>query len=559
MPTPTPVTMPTPMTMDDILMKGVDDWFAANKVTFPINRKIIKTGVLNYTRSIVETQNMHLPKKSQMRPPDRLANIQIAEIIKRVETVTCISCNRKGAATALDLLGVYQYNGPNQGVYDTSDIVLDRIIMEYNYATSTSDIKGIKEILLRILPRTTRLLNPHLIALNNCIFDYKSKTLLPFDPQYVFLSKSRVNLNLNAQNITIHNPDDNTDWDVESWMKELHNDPDVVYLYWQLLGAIIRPLNNWNKCAFLFSKSGNSGKGTLCELMRNLCGNGSWASISLYDLCHEFRLEEVLNASAIIVDKNDVGVLVDKGAAFKAIVTRDAIQINPKHRRPITFQPLCFMVQCVNDLPRIKDKSGSLARRQLIVPFDKCFTGQERKYIKDDYLSRPKILEYVVKKVLVDMPDYYEFSEPDACKEILKEYQEFNDPIKAFLNDVLPKFQWDFVPNKCLYELYKNWSKENNPSGKTSSKNTFYADVEEAVKGNQEWYYPVGKGGKKKEMRVGHRMSVPEPLINAYCLTTDWDKLRADTRYKTQGIVRRNPRIANQFKGADVGEVVEVD
>ncbi len=52
-------------------------------------------------------------------------------------------------------------------------------------------------------------------------------------------------------------------------------------------------------------------------------------------------------------------------------------------------------------------------RRLLVVPFDKRFEGCERKYIKNDYLHRKEVLEYVLFHVLREM-DYYELSVPEA-------------------------------------------------------------------------------------------------------------------------------------------------
>lgn len=57
----------------------------------------------------------------------------------------------------------------------------------------------------------------------------------------------------------------------------------------------------------------------------------------------------------------------------------------------------------------------------------KCFTGAERKYIKDDYFERPEVLEYVLCRVL--NMNYYEFSVPKACQLALQEYKDFNDPV----------------------------------------------------------------------------------------------------------------------------------
>ena len=91
------------------------------------------------------------------------------------------------------------------------------------------------------------------------------------------------------------------------------------------------------------------------------------------------------------------------------------------------------MVQCVNEMPRIKDKSGSFYRRLLIVPFDKCFTGKEREYIKGDYLKRSEVLEYVLYRAL--NMDFYKFSNPHVCKSLLNEYTEYNDPVQEFFQE----------------------------------------------------------------------------------------------------------------------------
>ena len=130
------------------------------------------------------------------------------------------------------MLGVYEYDGPNKGIYNTSEKALKQIIRYYNFAAVERDMEEVKQMLRLLLPRKRRCMDRDLIAVNNGIFDYKRKVLMPFTPDKIFLSKSRVNYNPNAQNITIHNSDDNTDWDVESWMSELSDDPGIVNLLW---------------------------------------------------------------------------------------------------------------------------------------------------------------------------------------------------------------------------------------------------------------------------------------------------------------------------------------
>ena len=412
-------------------------------------------------------------------------------------------------------LAIYIEEGEKAGTYSMDEDDLKKVIVRLNNSITQ---RGINEVLNKIKLAASNVYpctEPNLIAVNNGIFDYDSKTLLPFTPDKVFLTKSKVNYNPNAKNITIHNPDDGTDWDVENWMDDLSDDKEVVEVLWQILGAIIRPNVPWNKSAWFYSESGNNGKGTLCELMRQLCGDGSYKSIKLEEMGKEFLLEPLVGASAIIVDENDVGTYIDKAANLKAIVTSDVIQINRKFKQPISFRFRGFMVQCLNEMPRIKDKSDSFFRRQLFIPFTKCFTGVERKYIKKDYLHRTEVLEYVLYKVL--NMNYYELSTPEVCKEALEEYKEFNDPILQFVNEILPQLQWDLVPFTFLYSLYRAWFDKYIPSGSPQARNTFIKDLLIALKDNDTWEC----SDKNAKVASANRMDKPEWLIDEYKLE-DW-------------------------------------
>lgn len=500
--------------MDSILLAAVDNWLLANPQGINPNREKIKEEIVNQTRIIIDMQNALLSKTTKMKVPDRLTNVQIARIIELVEPVVCISAGKDDdEETEFDLLGVYEYDGPNKGIYNTSEKALKQIIRYYNFAAVERDMEEVKQMLRLLLPRKRRCMDRDLIAVNNGIFDYKRKVLMPFTPDKIFLSKSRVNYNPNASNVTIHNPEDNTDWDVESWMLGLSDDPGIVNLLWQILGAIIRPFVRWNKSAWLYSETGNSGKGTLCELMRNLCGRGSYASIALSDFSKDFMLEPLIHSNAIIVDENDVGIFLDKVANLKAVITNDVLLINRKFKKPVSYQFFGFMVQCLNEFPRIRDRSESLYRRQLFIPFDKCYTGSERPYIKGDYLSRPEVLEYVLFKVL--NMNYYKLSEPAACKAMLDELKEANSPVREFVEDMLPQCQWDLLPFTFLYDLYKAWLAKVNPVGSALSRNCFNRELIAAVSGNPGWVY------ENKQVASKNRMDRPEPLILRYDLK-DW-------------------------------------
>ncbi len=487
--------------------------------TKPIEPEIISANVVMNVEAVFAFHNAGVKKDGGTKWPIPLSPspAQIAMMMASLYPIVRVSCIDTAVDDEYDLLALYQTDGPDEGIYVTRESVLKELARKFDFGLKKRDMDEILEVLKSLVPRVTRNKNRDLIAVGNGIFDYSTKTLMPFSPDYVFLSKSVVDYVPNAQNPVIHNPDDNTDWDVESWVYGLTDDPAITQLLWEIMGAIIRPYVSWNKSAWFYSDTGSNGKGTLCELMRNLCGTNNYAAMKLSDFSKDFALEPLTHVSAIITDENNVGEFVDKAADLKAIITGDTIQINRKFKQPIAYQFKGFMVQCVNDMPKVKDKSESFYRRQLFIPFRKRFIGvTERKYIKDEYLKRDDVLQYVLCKVL--NTNYYTLSEPDACKMALEEYKDCNDPVRQYWTEFSDRFAWDLLPFTFLYDHYKAWFTRNMPGGSIIGSRTFIANLEAVLKTDNIWVILKDNSGKYLRMRPGRRMDAPEPIIIEYNL-----------------------------------------
>lgn len=445
----------------------------------------------------------------------------IAGCMLKRNRIVRIMLSEKNTDPNYDVLAVYMDHGPNTGIYITDEVSIRVLAREYNFSISPKELDHVIDMLADNAPRVMVTTNRDLIAVNNGIFDYKTKTLLPFTPEIVFTAKSAVNYNENAVNPVIHNDADGTDWDIESWMADLNDDPEIVALLWEILSAIIRPNVAWDKTAWFLSEVGNNGKGTLLTLMRNLCGERAWTSIPVADFGKDFHLEPLIRTNAVLVDENDVGEYVDRAANLKAVITNDVILINRKNKTPIAYQFRGFMVQCVNDTPRFRDKSGSLYRRQLIIPFDKSFTGAERKCIKQDYMHRTEVLEYVLYRVLSG--NFYELSEPAAVRAALHQYKIENDPVRAFAEEFLDRVVWDLLPWRFLYALYRAWLTKDQPSNPPLGYNKFIKHLtlilQEAV-GEGEGY---GWFVTPAAVRTKNRILGEEPLAVEYNLDQWFD------------------------------------
>lgn len=508
----------------------------------------IEMGLLHLANAAITATNHKMSTPRDRHPAAKvLKPHQIALVLRRLCRVVRIAPSNMSTDREYDLLGLYRKAGDDQGTYSTSEEDLRTVARKFNAQLSKNDFQEVFSGLRDIAPRVTQCAERDLVPVNNGVFHYgtedaemtingrvfqfKAKTLHEFDPAFVFLSKSRVNYVANAPKQVITHPVDG-EWEITEWVADLFHIEDendfnaqnagMAELVWEVLGAIIRPYVRWGKTAWFYSERGNNGKGTLCSLMRNLVGHGAHTSISLSELGSDFALEPLLRANAIIVDENDVGTYIDKAANLKTIVTNDILQINRKHRTAIAFQFWGLMVQCLNEFPRMKDKSESSYRRQLFMPFSKCFTGAERKYIKNDYLQRPKVLEYALWYVLheagAETPgSYYEFSEPLATRAVLSEYKEYNDPVRSFWDEFREQFVWDLLPFTFLYDLYKSWFQKTSPSGSPLSRPQFIRDLLSVVENDLTWECR----DKDKKIRPADLMNDPETLIADFELR-DW-------------------------------------
>lgn len=521
-------------TYDDIMHETTQNYLQSLDPDNLPDIGTMKGELLQKTRTVIDAVNSIAPKNGKFKMPQSLTNYQVAKLIMFTQSICCISYTGDPTNSLYDVLAVYQTEGKNKGLYVTDHAELSALVRQYNYEIDRKGITEVFSILRELAPHKSRCKNKDLIAVNNGIVNYKTKDLMPFDKKYVFTAKSRVDYKPNPINPIIHNDDDGTDWDLESHMRSISPHEEVVNLLWQILGALIRPGEAWDKFALLYAEDGNNGKGTFCELARNLVGPESCASIKLADFEKDFLLSPLISSNAIVVDENNTVGRIADGSNLKAIVTGDTVMINRKYKDPVSFRFSGFMVQCINRLPEIADTTDSFYRRMLIIPFESCFTGHEKKYIKHDYMKRKEVLEYVLWRV-INMPDYHELTIPAVCMDILEENKVLNDPVREFMKDNSEKFIWDLLPFEYLYAVYKKWFDKTHPGRSCSiiSDKEFKKQIQNLMPYGG-WRCECGQDGKPKQMRRKNLMDRDEWLAGYYGLS-EWYRPMGD-RYR--GLIR---------------------
>ena len=339
-----------------------------------------------------------------------------------------------------------------------------------------------------------------LVPVNNGIFNFKTKELYDFDPKYVFTWKIDVDYNKNAIDAPIMMPN-GKEFTVEWMLRDMmaDNDDDLRCLK-QSLMSLMLPWMPWDMAIFFYSKTGASGKGTLAKFVESCFGDAA-INKDLQQMEKQFGLGELLTSGAvcIISHENNVGSFNGESANFKALTTHDSTSVEAKYKDSVSATFHVTMLHCLNELPRVKDKTDSYWRRYFPIPFPRCYkTEGDIEEIKNDYLEREEVKEYFL-KMLLELEPFKTLEPSEHVKELLVDIQEVNDPMPRFVDECLhavnEKGEIVAYPNvsklplEWVYFVYKGWHKAKIPSGAPVSYSNFKESFLKALGDDDCWSF----------------------------------------------------------------------
>jgi putative DNA primase/helicase len=363
-----------------------------------------------------------------------------------------------------DRIAIYvdDKTNPAYGTYTQNYRYLEQVIMDmYKLYKSKDLLEVIKQLELSVREISEQENSRELIPVGNGIYDLSTKKLLPYSHEYHFTSKVKTSYNAKWLN-------NKPSWDIEGWFNEIakdsngNTDMQVVKVLWQVIADAINGNTTRNKAIFLYSAQGSTGKGTFQALIKSLVGIENVATLKLQDFAQRFATAQLLGKSVCIGDDNPGGYLRDV-STFNSVVTGDPIAIEYKGKDAFTVETSPLVIQSFNELPRVGNKNGT-ERRMLVVPFNHVFkanTEDDNKLIKQQYIKQNDVLEYVLCKALTFYSDFDNYDVPDVSKTIMNEFKQENDPVETFVQEVFLKWNVPAIPTALLFELYKNYCKNN--------------------------------------------------------------------------------------------------
>lgn len=468
-------------------------------------------------RNICDEKNKVLDTKASL--PRELPPFVIAiMVLKKFRFVVIMpddSSNRESG-----FLAFYDGNekSSSYGLYVTDTVRMDKIFSFFHGDLKQRDRDEIMNYIRAEAPTRRVDTTQDIAPFANGVYDYDTKEFTPYSPDQTHLFKFVTKWNPDAE-LPIIDQADGTQWRPDDWLESLFdNDEELSLSMWQVIGAHLRPYNSFEQAAILMSPQGSNGKGTLLQLIESLIGSHNTAHIPLDAMEQRFGMHRVIGKCAVIADENNVGAYHTGARNFKALVTADTLTIDRKNRSIVDYRPFVQVTQCFNDNLRIADDSDSLFRRQLFVPFPKTFSGGKRNpAIREDYVKRPEVLEWVAKHVLLELPPYKHFDESTASKELKDEQKTVNDPVREFFLDMHDSFYADLQPLKFIYQVYLSWYQENvSKNGKPGSKKMFMDKIRRITNDLPDYGWQV-PGGNRMQVTQSYPYDVDkEPVAKTY-------------------------------------------
>ncbi|MFQ9484521.1 MAG: phage/plasmid primase, P4 family [Lachnospira sp.] len=288
----------------------------------------------------------------------------------------------------------------------------------------------------------------NLIAFNNGVYDLVTGELKPFSTDIVITNKIPWD----------YKPDAYSELADSTLNKLACDDAAIRALLEECIGYCFYRRNELGK-AFILTGDKSNGKSTFLDCVKAILGDRNISALDLKELGDRFSTSMMFGKLANIGD--DIGDDFLQGsqvATFKKVVTGNRIKAERKGQDPFEFNPFIKLLFSANDIPRMKDKTGAVLRRLVIIPFNATFSKDDPDYepfIKYK-LTQEEPIEYFIrlgveglKRVIINNG----FTKSDKVQNQLDEYEEENNPILAFINDT----GVDRIENEPTADVYKRY------------------------------------------------------------------------------------------------------
>ena len=339
------------------------------------------------------------------------------------------------------------------GIYIDGHDEIEHMMIFYIPNLSQAKRNEVLNYLNILIRDNTEPSSANLIAFKNGVYNIATDEFSGFDSNMVITNRIDWNYNPEAYNEVCD----------KTLNKLACNDESIRLLIEEMIGYCFYRRNELG-VSFILTGDKSNGKSTFIDMIMRLLGFNNTSALDLGELGDRFKTAELFGKLANLGD--DISDdFIKNPAIFKKLVTGDRVNVERKGQNPFDFNNYAKFLFSANDIPRIKDKTGAVLRRLIIVPFNATFSKTDKDY--DPYikykLRDDSVMEYLIllgiqglKRVLENR----KFTTNNKVEAELREYEERNNPITLFFKDT-PVEDIENEPTTLIFQRYKEFCTAN--------------------------------------------------------------------------------------------------
>lgn len=304
-----------------------------------------------------------------------------------------------------------------------------------------AEVLAYMDVMIR---ENTSMSGANYIAFKNGIYNLETDEMEDFSPEIVITNKIPYD----------YIPEAYSEIADKTLNKLACDDPTIRALLEECVGYCFYRRNELRK-SFILTGEKENGKSTFLAMIDQLLGKENIANLDLKELGDRFKTAELFGKLANIGD--DIGdEFIPNPSIFKKLSAGNPINVERKGQDPFDFSSYAKLIFSANDIPRIKDKSGAVLSRLVIIPFNARFTANDPDF--DPYIKYKLIkdepMQYLInigleglKRILTNQ----KFTYSNKVAIAMQEYEEGNNPVLLFFKEE------PHIENEPTNEIYKQY------------------------------------------------------------------------------------------------------
>lgn len=352
--------------------------------------------------------------------------------------------NRHRVVTINGQLHIYR-----DGIYTADQRAIEAAMIHYIRTLKDSQRSEVLKYLRIICDEVKETADANLVCFENGLLALETGQLRGFDPDAILTNRIACAYDPEAYDEVMDRTLD----------KLACGDRQIRALLEECAGYCMYRRNELGK-AFMLTGDKSNGKSTFLEVVTEMLGPRNVSNLDVGELGDRFSTVTLYGRLANIGD--DVSDEFMKGSAvamFKKIATGSRIRAEQKGQPVFEFRPYVKLLFSANDIPRMRDKTGAVLRRLVIIPFNATFSKEDPDF--DPFivykLKRPEALRYLARVAVEGLQRVLAnraFTASSQVEGKLEEYELENDPTLLFFREV----EREEVENEATTDVYHRYT-----------------------------------------------------------------------------------------------------